>query len=373
MRSLAGALEAGQATYLDGVKTKTQFETLQFALRRAKTRHVQHKQIAASNYGDSTPFAEREADDARRPDATDIRFAGYPFPTIYQRHLDEAVTKGKGTRGVKKSAAKINRATPYSVTDFVTFENDHDIADLREFLGRCNAAGIDVAWMQRSFGDYDRLHRANIYTVHELRSALRELLPHLVCKREDDPIAKAEQALIGKKLPGFFPTPRPIIEQMLEAADIQDNDRILEPSAGKGDILDMVRDRHPNADLRGIEQQHILIDILTAKGHQVEQGDFLEYADSQYTKILMNPPFEQLADVDHVRHAYGRLAPGGRLVAIMSESPFFRQDSKAEAFRNWLDEVEGESEQLPEDSFKGVEAFRETGVRTRLVSICSPA
>jgi hypothetical protein len=53
----------------------------------------------------------------------------------------------------------------------------------------------------------------------------------------------------------------------------------------------------------------------------------------------------------------------------MSEGPFFRTDRKSEAFREWLAAVAGQSEQLPEDAFKGVEAFRETGCRTRLVVI----
>ena len=53
----------------------------------------------------------------------------------------------------------------------------------------------------------------------------------------------------------------------------------------------------------------------------------------------------------------------------MSEGPFFRSDKKATAFRDWLDELGAETHQLPEDSFKGVEAFRHTGVRTRLVVI----
>ena len=78
-------------------------------------------------------------------------------------------------------------------------------------------------------------------------------------------------------------------------------------------------------------------------------------------------PFANGLDIDHVRHAFDQLAPGGRLVAVMSEGPVFRQDRKASDFREWLDELGGESEQLPEDSFRGVEAFRETGVRTRVV------
>ena len=36
----------------------------------------------------------------------------------------------------------------------------------------------------------------------------------------------------------LFPTPRPVIEQMLARANIQPGMTILEPSAGKGDIAD---------------------------------------------------------------------------------------------------------------------------------------
>ncbi len=79
------------------------------------------------------------------------------------------------------------------------------------------------------------------------------------------------------------------------------------------------------------------------------------------------PLFGGLCQKPHVRHAVDQLASGGRVVAVMSEGPFFRQDRKANEFREWLDELGGESEQLPDDSFRGVEAFRETGVRTRIV------
>jgi hypothetical protein len=51
----------------------------------------------------------------------------------------------------------------------------------------------------------------------------------------------------------------------------------------------------------------------------------------------MNPPFEKGQDIEHVRHAYDQLKPGGRVVAIMSEGPFFRSDKKATEFRDWLE------------------------------------
>ena len=105
-----------------------------------------------------------------------------------------------------------------------------------------------------------------------------------------------------------------------------------------------------------------------AKGHSVERGDFLEHQ-GDYNRIIMNPPFDKGADIEHVRHAFSLLAPDGKLVAIMSEGPFFRNDTQATEFRNWLDEVAGISEQLPEDAFNNTEAFRKTGVRTRIVTI----
>ena len=107
---------------------------------------------------------------------------------------------------------------------------------------------------------------------------------------------------------------------------------------------------------------------MTAKGHEVEFADFLSHQGS-YNRILMNPPFEKGQDIEHVRHAYSLLAAGGRLVSVMSEGPFFREDSKAQGFRAWLSEVDATTEQLPEDAFQGADAFRETGVRTRLVVI----
>ncbi len=98
------------------------------------------------------------------------------------------------------------------------------------------------------------------------------------------------------------------------------------------------------------------------------QADFLAYQpESLYNRIVMNPPFENLADVDHVRHAYELLADGGILVAIMSASPFQRNDYKAQEFRVWLKRMNGETEELPDGSF--LESDRSTGVATRLVVI----
>jgi type I restriction-modification system DNA methylase subunit len=221
--------------------------------------------------------------------------------------------------------------------------------------------------VESSLEKYNRLHRANISDIHELRAALREYLSHRAEARGDDPVKVAERELIGKKLPGFFPTPRTVIDKMLEIAAIEPEHRVLEPSCGKGDIVDAIKTRHADASLHAIEMNRTLSDILSAKGHEVEFGDFLEHH-GQYDRIVMNPPFEDGADMVHLRHAFEQLRPGGRLVSVVSEGPFFRVDNRSVAFRDWLVDIAAEVERLPDDAFKGADAFRETGIRTRLIT-----
>jgi hypothetical protein len=82
----------------------------------------------------------------------------------------------------------------------------------------------------------------------------------------------------------------------------------------------------------------------------------------------MNPPFENLQDIEHIQHAYKCLKAGGRLVAICSPSGFFRSGKKAEGFRLWFEEVRGSEQDLPENSFKA----SGTSVNTKIVIIDKP-
>jgi hypothetical protein len=100
-------------------------------------------------------------------------------------------------------------------------------------------------------------------------------------------------------------------------------------------------------------------------GVKVLCADFLAWDPGyNFAKIVMNPPFEEGQDIDHILHAYELLAPEGTLVCIMSEGAFFRNDRKAVTFRAWLASV-GHSVKLPEGSFKS----SGTGVNARMVVI----
>jgi len=183
-------------------------------------------------------------------------------------------------------------------------------------------------------------------------------------------IKDLETKLIGQKIPDFFPTPKRIIEDMISRADIQSGMKVLEPSAGKGDIADALKEA--GAEVDTIEPVYSLSDILKEKGHNVlDTQDFLDYQ-GQYDRIVMNPPFGKGADMKHVRHAYDLLKPGGKLVAIMGEGGFFRSDNQSKEFREWLDSVNSDVEKLPEGSFRGVDSFVQTGANTRMVTITKP-
>ena len=101
------------------------------------------------------------------------------------------------------------------------------------------------------------------------------------------------------------------------------------------------------------------IHILEEKGYCV-RGEFFDFASSnlaqdwKFDKILMNPPFERQADIDHVTAAFGLLAPGGILVTIMSAGVLFRQNKKTVEFRDNIMGLHGTYlDKLPAGTFKG--------------------
>ena len=186
-------------------------------------------------------------------------------------------------------------------------------------------------------------------------------------KTEEERLAeirwKMEQEIKALRIPGFFQTPPDVLQKMLDIARIEKNDRVLEPSAGAGAIADALRGV---CALDCCEISPTLQRYLDAKGHKVVEGDFFDLSkELSYERIVMNPPFEGLADAEHIRHAFGFLAPGGRLVSIMSPSAFHGSQRKAQEFRDWFAEKEGCMEKLPEGSFKE----SGTGVSTCIVWI----
>lgn len=214
------------------------------------------------------------------------------------------------------------------------------------------------------------LAKAGINSFTQAKSAITAL-KQLHDETEPDEvnlqIRQLEQDLIGRKLPGYFPTPKVIVQQMLDLADIGSGQRVLEPSAGKADIAWAIRDA-VDVHLDVVELQSCLRNILQLKGFNIIGCDFLNDVNGeQYDRILMNPPFERYQEIQHVQHAFSCLVPNGRLVAIISNAVTYRQDKQYSDFRDWLAKVSADDYELPNDAF--LESDRPTNVKTRLLVI----
>lgn len=194
-----------------------------------------------------------------------------------------------------------------------------------------------------------RLERAGIgrLSYADARAALLALESPELQQRQRAAHAAREQKnrvhnLIGL-IPGFFPTPPAVADQLIDLARIESGMVVLEPSAGSGALAARVLHHHPDARVVCVEASPDLANYLTAQGFDLVGLDFLdddflhaEGVPDAFERIVMNPPFEQGQDITHVRRAASLLTPNGRLAAVMSPGPFFREDRQAVEFRAWL-------------------------------------
>lgn len=357
MNNIADAIESGESKHLSGIKHRTHIEALGLLVYRAKGRS------GRINGEKHEEFSSRPACIA------DIEHAQYPYPSIYESHLRDALSFLQNRPGAMLLCNRVTKKLTGKQSAFIEFRTESDIRDLASLVQKMKqnkAEKWNVEKLSGGLEEYFRVKTMGLDTEPELRAALREYLTLRELVKQDSPIKKMERDLLGCKIPGYFPTPRGLAHVLLSNADIQEGNTILEPSAGKGNIADVIREVYPDHSLAVCEFNMTLKAILAAKNHDIVGGDFLELC-GPWDRIIMNPPFENFQDVEHVRHAFDLLAPGGRLVAIMGEGSFFRQDKKAADFREWLEGVGGTSEQLPSDSFRDSE--RPTGVQTRMVVI----
>jgi protein-L-isoaspartate O-methyltransferase len=160
----------------------------------------------------------------------------------------------------------------------------------------------------------------------------------------------------------LFPTPPELAKRLVELADIQPGNRVLEPSAGTGNLLRAMPehcesvaieiDPKLSSRLRAFDEAYPhLVSVWVGKDFLECTGEFL----GMFDRIVMNPPFERGSDIKHIKHAMGFLRPGGKLVAICAAGP--RQRDELSTLGEWID--------LPDGSFKE----QGTNVSTAIVVI----
>ncbi|EAC5148261.1 DUF4942 domain-containing protein [Listeria monocytogenes] len=93
----------------------------------------------------------------------------------------------------------------------------------------------------------------------------------------------------------FYPSPSEVIRLLTENINVNYQTKILEPSAGKGDIADyLVNHYNKKEAIQVIEKEPELCSILSDKGYMVVGYDFLTFeTHTEYDLIIMNPPFSE--------------------------------------------------------------------------------
>ena len=113
----------------------------------------------------------------------------------------------------------------------------------------------------------------------------------------------------------FYPTPETLGRRLLRHVDWKRVTAILEPSAGKGDLLKLVNGKALITEC--IEIDPHLQAILRDQGHHVIGSDFLEHETyTTYDLIVMNPPFADGAK--HLLKALELCRHGGQVCCILN-------------------------------------------------------
>ena len=177
----------------------------------------------------------------------------------------------------------------------------------------------------------------------------------------------------------FFPTPEKIIDKMLSDIDFKMIQTILEPSAGKGNIVETIQKKEKmyssynndfHFDIDCIETDQNLKAILKNKNMRVIYNDFLTYDTlKEYDLIIMNPPFSN--GCKHLLKALEMQSRnGGAIICLINAETLkntYTNDRLLLARK--LEEYNAKIEYI-QDAF--LDAERKTGVEIALIKVQLP-
>lgn len=171
----------------------------------------------------------------------------------------------------------------------------------------------------------------------------------------------------------FYPTPEWLIKKMIEDVDFRKIKYILEPSAGKGDIVSVIKKRkkslYPNlspVDVDTIEIDENLVALLKGKKYKVIHDDFLTFNTyKKYDLIIMNPPFSE--GDKHLLKAIEIQKNGGDIICLLNSETIRNQYSNTRKdLSRKLTEL-GASIEFLENAFASAE--NKTNVEVALIKI----
>lgn len=180
---------------------------------------------------------------------------------------------------------------------------------------------------------------------------------------------------MGNALVEFYPTPKTLIDKMLDGIDFNTVKTVLEPSAGNGAIVEGLLERSKQSyrgeeiDIDVVEIEPDFQKILKGKGYKLVYDDFLTFkADKHYDLIIMNPPFSN--GDKHFLKALEMQENGGEVIAIVNaetiRNPF---SNRRKELVKLLEEYNAEINYLPSEF---TSADRTTNVEVAMIKVKVP-
>lgn len=162
----------------------------------------------------------------------------------------------------------------------------------------------------------------------------------------------------------FYPTPEVICGFLVHLADLRPTDRILEPSAGRGAIINAIHAIMPKINVSYCELMPYNRTFLEKIPNTTFlQEDFLKLATGQkFDKILANPPFSKNQDIDHFYKMWDLLEDGGKIISVMSKHWCSGGKKKENEFRAFLKSHESFTIEMEGGTFKGAGTMVESCV-----------
>ena len=161
---------------------------------------------------------------------------------------------------------------------------------------------------------YHRLHELRMEN-DAARYAQQEQAPRFQTMKNRHENGTAPRAVVAYQL---FQTPPELAARVIAAAGVQAGDRVLEPSAGLGRLIDCL----PRCVKVAIEiAPQCAAELFTQEREDLTllQRDFLTVQPEEvgtFDAVVMNPPFHMRADVKHILHARKFVKSGGTLAAM---------------------------------------------------------
>ena len=167
-------------------------------------------------------------------------------------------------------------------------------------------------------------------------------------------LSEGETGNIKKKFQ-LFETPDFLADRLVKKVlPISEAFYILEPSAGRGALIRAIQRECPDAEVTAYEINPDCWPALSKLDNvDLHKEDFLTTNPDVFFKIIVaNPPFAKNQDIRHFKQMWKWLAEDGRMAVIMSTHWRFASDKLCKEFREFLEHIGAEIEDVASGEFK---------------------